>query len=125
MFKPFSLIFFVLVMVWMGSILITSDPQKRMDRACVPIEYADKGATAVMSLLGREWGEGTHKLFVKTHYGCRYVIWTMFYEEEWNRRAQQAPASLQPPSPARDASAPASQASAAAPAAPRKISSSQ
>ncbi len=92
MLKPFSLIFFVLVMVWFGSIFITTDPQVRMDRSCVPVSIVDKAATSGMMLLNDGWATGTHKLFEEAHYGCRFIIWRMFYEEDWQkaRQAQQA-----------------------------------
>lgn len=85
MFKPFSIAFFVLAFVWFGSILITTNPQSRMDRSCVPVTLMDKVASAGMQVLNDPWGESTHKFFERTHYACRYVVWKTFYEEDWNR----------------------------------------
>lgn len=85
MWKPFSMIFFVLCMVWFGSILVTTDPQLRMDRACVPIHYMDKAGTSAMTLVDKGWGETTNKFFQDFHYGCRFVVWRVFYEEDWQR----------------------------------------
>lgn len=85
MLKPFSLIFFVAVMVWLGSIFITTDPQERMDRSCVPVQVTDKAATAAMQLIDTGWGQATHQMFQNLHYGCRFVIWRVFYEDDWNR----------------------------------------
>lgn len=85
MFKPFSLVFFIAVLAWIGSVLITTDPQKRIDRFCVPVEYTDRAATSGMQLLDASWGASTHKFFENIQYGCRFVVWKMFYEEEWNR----------------------------------------
>ena len=129
MLKPFSLIFFILVMVWCGAILITSDAQKRIDRTCLPVEYADVGATAAMSLIDQGWGEGTHTFFARMHYGCRYVVWSMFYEKDWERyQRESAPAAAGGPVPSSAASTASSSvatkqpsSSASAPIAAKKI----
>lgn len=89
MFKPFSIVFFILVFVWFGSILITTDPQERMDRGCFPVTIMDKVGSAGMQVLNDPWGEATHKFFERTHYACRYVVWKTFYEEDWNRAQSQ------------------------------------
>lgn len=124
MLKPFSLIFFILVMVWAGSILVTSDAHKRIDRTCIPVEYADIGATSAMTLVDQGWGDSTHRFFTRMHYGCRYVIWSMFYEREWkdyqNTQRQQAQPA-QAVAPASAASAASKPATAASAAAPRKL----
>lgn len=85
MLKPFSLVFFILVMAWLGAIFVTSDPQKRIERTCSPVEYVDKAASSGMQLVDAAWGSSTHNFFVNAHYGCRFVVWRMFYEEEWQK----------------------------------------
>jgi len=90
MLKPFSLIFFILVMAWIGAIFVSSDPQVRMDRTCVPVEYMDKAGTGGMQLVDPVWGQATHKFFENMQYGCRFVVWRVFYEDEW-KKAQQHP----------------------------------
>lgn len=92
MLKPFSLIFFVAVMVWMGAIFVSADPQTRMDRFCIPVEFARRAATGGMGLVDDGWGASTNKFFDNMHYGCRYVMWRMFYEEEWDKAQQKKPA---------------------------------
>lgn len=89
MFKPFSIAFFILAFVWFGSILITTDPQARMDRGCLPVTILDKVGSAGMQVLNDPWGESTHKFFEKTHYACRYIVWKTFYEEDWNKAQSQ------------------------------------
>jgi hypothetical protein len=89
-FKPFSLIFFILVLAWLGSIFITSNPETRMDRTCVPIKYMDKAGTAGMQLFNADWGLPTHEFFEKVNYGCRFIVWRVFYADDWNKaQAQQ------------------------------------
>ena len=110
MLKPFSLLFFVAVMAWFGAIFLPSDPQVRMDRTCIPVSYIDKGATAAMQLVDAGWGEGTHEFFENIHYGCRFVVWRVFYEDAWNRANAQGREGTAP------AAAPSGGASAAKPA---------
>lgn len=90
MLKPFSLIFFIVVMVWMGGIFVSTDPQVRMDRTCVPVEYMDKAGSGAMQLIDPGWGHATHKFFQNMQYGCRFVVWRVFYEEDWKRAQQQS-----------------------------------
>ena len=102
MLKPFSLVFFIAVMVWIGAILISSDPQTRMDRFCIPVEYSDRASTSGMQLVDAGWGESTHKFFQNMHYGCRFVVWRMFYEEEWERAKGAKPAARIESAPAKN-----------------------
>ena len=76
-------------MVWFGSILVTTDPERRMERTCVPMAFAEKAATAGMVLIDDEWAQSTHELFTKWHYGCKFIVWRMFYEEDWNKTPDQ------------------------------------
>lgn len=85
MFKPFSILFFIASMIWFGSILITTDPQARMDRTCIPVDYAKRATTAGLLLVNDEWSQESDKLFDKWLYGCKFVIWRMFYENDWNK----------------------------------------
>lgn len=84
MFKPFAFIFFILIMVWCGAILITTSAQERMNRACIPIDYTGKASSAAMLLINDDWSVSTQQIFEKWSYGCKFVIWRLFYEDTWN-----------------------------------------
>ena len=88
MFKPFSILFFIASMIWFGSILITTDPQARMDRTCIPVDYAKRATTAGLLLVNDEWSQESDKLFDKWLYGCKFVIWRMFYESDWDKSTE-------------------------------------
>lgn len=88
MFKPFSFIFFVAVMVWIGAILITTEPQSRMGRACVPISATGVAAEAAMGLVNQDWGTATAKVFETWDFGCKHVIWSVFYKNDYMRNQQ-------------------------------------
>jgi len=80
MLKPFSMIFFILVMVWAGGILVTSDPRLRIERACVPVSYLDKAVVAVVQLVHEPFAMSTHRLMMRIEYGCQFTVWKTFYE---------------------------------------------
>jgi hypothetical protein len=79
--KPFSMIFFIAVMVWIGSIFVTSDPQTRIERACVPATFADKVLVAVVQVIHEPYAMGAHEMMLAVEYGCRFTVWKTFYEE--------------------------------------------
>ncbi len=81
MLKPFSMIFFVLVMVWAGSILVTSSPQARIDRGCAPATLADKILVAVVQVIHEPFAEDAHEMMLHFEYGCRFTLWKVFYED--------------------------------------------
>jgi hypothetical protein len=92
MLKPFSLIFFCLVLVWLGSIVVTSDPTERIDRSCSPLTIVDKAAVATALLLNEQLAAGTKRAMADWQYGCRFIVWKVFYEGDWQMHAAQAAA---------------------------------
>lgn len=105
MLKPFSMIFFILVMVWMGGIFLTSNTQTRIERACSPVTVSDKIVVAMVQLVYEEWALDAHKMMLQMEYGCRYTVWKTFYEDVLDRSATTTPvakpsAASAPPAPA-------------------------
>jgi hypothetical protein len=49
-----------------------------------------------MMLIKADWAAPTHEFFEGVNYGCKFVLWRMFYEESWNsaQPAGQAPAAI-------------------------------
>lgn len=89
MLKPFSMIFFIAVMVWIGGIFVTSDPRTRIDRACVPVTFADSLLVAVVQVIHEPYAMGAHEMMMSVEYGCKFTVWKTFYEER--EIAKQAP----------------------------------
>lgn len=81
MLKPFSMIFFIAVMVWVGGIFITSDPRTRIDRACLPVTYADSMLVAVVQVIHEPYAMGAHQMMLAVEYGCKFTVWKTFYEK--------------------------------------------
>lgn len=108
MLKPFSMIFFILVMVWMGGIFLTSNTQTRIERACSPVTVSDKIVVAMVQLVYEQWALDAHKMMLQMEYGCRYTVWKTFYEDVLDRSATTTPvikeskpsAAAAPPAPA-------------------------
>jgi hypothetical protein len=99
MFKPFALAFFVAFFVWVGAIVISTDPHERMHRAALPIALIGKATVAVVVQIEPEWAASTYNFFLQLEYGFKYTIWSVFYEEEW--RTSQTPITASaPPGPA-------------------------
>ena len=90
MWKPLSMAFFVVCVAWFISIFASTDPQVRMDRTCLPVEYSGRVGTSSMMLIKADWAPPTHEFFEGITYGCKFVLWRMFYEESWNS-AQPSP----------------------------------
>lgn len=88
MLKPFSLIFFMLVMIWTGSIFLTSSPSARVERACVPVTVADKVVVAIVQLLHEPWAFDAHQGMLNFEYGCQFTVWKTFYEEALEKPVQ-------------------------------------
>ena len=96
MWKPLSMAFFVACVAWFVAIFASTDPKVRMDRTCLPVEYSGRVGTSSMMLIKADWAAPTHEFFEGVNYGCKFVLWRMFYEESWNsaQPAGQAPAAI-------------------------------
>lgn len=91
MLKPFSMIFFILVMVWTGAIFLTSNAATRIERACVPTTVADKIVVAVVQLVYEPWAIDAHQAMLNLEYGCKFTVWKTFYEDVLERTGAEAP----------------------------------
>lgn len=83
MLKPFSLFFFILTCVWAGSIFVTTDPYERLHRSALPIALVGKGTVALVVQVEPDWAAPVYNFFLKTEHGFKYMLWSVFYEEEW------------------------------------------
>jgi len=74
------MIFFIAVMVWVGGIFVTSDPRTRIDRACLPVTFADSVLVAVVQIIHEPYAMGAHQMMLSIEYGCKFTVWKTFYE---------------------------------------------
>ncbi len=113
MFKPFALFFFVINLVWAGAILITTDPHARLHRAALPIALTGKATVAVVVQVEPDWAAPVYNFFLKTEHGFKYMLWSVFYEEEWRAAGAESPQKSGKTSDSTVAAVPASSASGA------------
>lgn len=85
--KPFATAFFLLCMLWLGSIFVTSNDQMRIERTCAPVSWVGKLTASVMSLASPDLETATHKSFKSATDSCQYVVYRQFYSEEDTARA--------------------------------------
>lgn len=73
----------ILFFIFMAYILLATTPMARIERACMPVVWTGNVTESVALLLSPRYAKSTERWFQKTDYGCRYVIWRFFYEEEY------------------------------------------
>jgi hypothetical protein len=89
MLKPFSMIFFILVMVWTGAIFLTSSAATRIERACIPATVTDKIVVSIVQLVYEPWAMDAHQMMLNVEYGCKYTVWKTFYEDVLDKSGAQ------------------------------------
>jgi hypothetical protein len=104
-------------------------PQERISRVCEPIHWVGNLATSTTALSSAKHTETSARWSDKLNYSCQYLIWRLFYQDDYNNAIKAgviAAPSTDPvpatgePTPAEDAGAekveaPASQTAPAAP----------
>ena len=92
-----SMLFTLGMMVFAAWVMLPPSPNERMERVCKPIVWTGKAAVAVSDLASQKYSPDVERFFEKADYSCRYVIWKVFYQEEWlKKRLQQSqPSSAQ------------------------------
>ena len=85
------MIFFIAVMVWIGSIFFSSDPRTRIDRACVPVTFGDSLMVAVVQVIHEPYAMAVHEMMLSVEYGCKFAVWKTFYEEREGRGQVEQP----------------------------------
>ena len=79
------------LIVFAAWVMMPSNPDQRLDRACRPVVWTGKAFVAVADLASQKYSPDVERFFEKADYSCRYVIWKVFYQEEWlKERLQQS-----------------------------------
>lgn len=78
--KPFFAVFFLLCVLWAGSILIASTPLARLDRTCAPIGWGNTFFTSITRLVAPSYAPKVDEFFVRRFSDCRYMVWQQFFE---------------------------------------------
>lgn len=105
-------------------------PSERIERVCQPIHWVGNLAVSTTALSADKHTETSVRWSDKLNYSCQYMVWRLFYQDEYNKAlaaglitpngAPVAPASTSPAAPSAQtpaqAPAPAAPAGAVAPA---------
>ena len=103
--KEFWGLVFLAFVVW---IFFTGDPQVRISRTCRPLMWTGNVLVSLTAFASSSGAESVQGWTNKTDYACRYTVWRLFYQDEYNRvKAAQGTALPADPSAAPAASAPA------------------
>lgn len=81
--KPFATIFFIAVMVWVGSILISDGPLMRIQRTCAPVDWTGRAVSSLVALGSGEFEMATRLWFDARVQDCRFIVWRQVYEREY------------------------------------------
>lgn len=88
--KPFLAIFFIAVMVWVGSIFIAGEPLLRIDRTCAPVSWGNTFVTSLTRLVAPSYAPKVDGFFINRFQDCRYMMWQQFYEDGYREMKRAA-----------------------------------
>lgn len=111
--------FGMLFLLFVGWVFISGTPNERIDNFCRPIGWTGNAVTSLSALAIPSQQVTVKGWFDKFQYGCRYMTWRLFYQDEYNAfmKSQGLPAAAPATAPAAaGAAAAASSASSAGPA---------
>ena len=98
--KEFWGLVFLAFVVW---IFMSSDPQVRIARTCRPILWTGNVATSLTALAVPSGQASVQKWGSKFDYSCRYTVWRLIYQDDYNKFLQEqqgsAPAPQAPQAP--------------------------
>lgn len=90
--------FGLLFLIFVGWILVASTPTGRIENFCRPVGWTGNFTTSMSSLVVPSQQARVQGWFAKVEYGCRYITWRFFYQEEYNawKATQSVPATDAP-----------------------------
>lgn len=96
--KEFWGLVFLAYVVW---VFLAANPSARIVRSCEPVEWTGNVVTSMASLVLPSQQEKMQRWTLKTAYGCRYTVWRLFYQSDYNaylaKKAAEDQASPLPP----------------------------
>ena len=70
-------------------VILASNPQVRMARACEPIVWTGNVAASLTAFASSGGAASVQKWGNKLDYGCRYTLWRLFYQTAYNKAMAQ------------------------------------
>lgn len=80
--KEFWGLVFLAFVVW---IFVASTGNDRIERFCKPVGWGGSVVVSLASLAMPDQAGPTQKWFDKFEYGCRYMTWRVFYQDDYNK----------------------------------------
>lgn len=110
--KEFWGLVFLAFVVW---VFLAGNPQSRIENACRPIGWVGNATTSLAALAMPSQQASAQRWFDKFEYGCRYLTWRLFYQDDYNKwlATQTEAAAAAASAASAPASSPASEPSAA------------
>jgi len=78
----------LLFLAFVGWIFFTPDPQVRIARTCRPLLWTGNVAVSLTAFAMPSAQESVQKWSNKLDYGCRYTVWRLIYQDDYNRYVQ-------------------------------------
>ena len=93
MFKILSGLFWsvgmIIFAVW---ILIPTDQNERLERACKPIQVVGGIGVSITEVVHNSWADDVQNAVDHVDYTCRYTLWNQFFKkdyEQWKMQENQ------------------------------------
>lgn len=79
--KEFWGLVFMAFVVW---VLIAGNPSARIENVCRPVGWTGNVTTSLSALVLPDQQLKIQGWFNKLEYGCRYTVWRLFYQDDYN-----------------------------------------
>jgi hypothetical protein len=73
----------LIMMIFGCWVLLAGAQEERINRSCQPILWFGNVLESVALLTVDSWSDAVKEQTLDLDYGCRYVVWRVFYEEEY------------------------------------------
>lgn len=72
------------LLAFIGWVIITANAMTRIERACAPVGWGANVLTSVTALALPSQQKPLQELGDRLEYGCRFTIWRLLYQKEYN-----------------------------------------
>lgn len=80
--EMFSLLAVLAFAIW---VLLASDPQVRLSRACAPVQWVGNVTLSATAFAYPAGESGVKNAVDNTDYACRYTLWRLFYGKQYDK----------------------------------------
>lgn len=73
----------ILLIFFVAWVFLADNGQGRLERSCEPVQWVGTIFESIVDLTYPEYSYIVDEGVDSTEYSCQYIIWRIFYEEEW------------------------------------------